>query len=111
VGEEPHARLEVNGRIGTLKADLLHHTNESIERHIAKIAPYHADFVRARLAGGRNSGLFELAVRPWWRFVRAYLLRLGFLDGWQGYYIARVSAFSTLTRYAMVREQIVSNRK
>jgi len=31
-------------------------------------------------------------------------LRLGFLDGWQGYYIAAVSSFSTLTRYAMVRE-------
>ena len=38
------------------------------------------------------------------RFFRAYFLRLGFLDGWQGYYIARLSAFSTLTRYTLVRE-------
>ena len=53
---------------------------------------------------GRSAGLFELAVRPSWRFVRAYFLRLGILDGWQGFYIARLTAFSTLTRYALVRE-------
>lgn len=104
VGEEPHARLDVDGTVGTLRCDLLHQTNENIERHIAKIAPYHADFVRARAAAGANVGLFELVVRPWWRFVRAYFIRLGFLDGWQGYYIARLSAFSTLSRYSMIRE-------
>jgi hypothetical protein len=43
-------------------------------------------------------------VRPPWRFFRAYILRRGFLDGWQGYYIARLSAFSTLTKYAMLLE-------
>lgn len=104
VGEEPHARLDVTGTTGTLHADLLHHSNENLARHIAKIAPYHADFVRAQVAAGRNCGLAELVVRPWWRFLRSYFLRFGFLDGWQGYYIARLSAFSTLTKYAMVRE-------
>jgi hypothetical protein len=49
--------------------------------------------------------MFELVIRPWWRFLRGYVFRLGFLDGWQGYYIARVNAFSTLTRYAMLREK------
>ena len=111
VGEEPHARLDVDGAIGRLRSDLLHHTNESIARHIGKIAPYHADFVSLRVAAGRRSGLFELVVRPWWRFLRAYFFRLGFLDGWQGYYIARASAFSTLTRYAMVREATEPSRK
>ena len=38
-GEEPHARLEVAGSIGRLHADLQHHSNESIARQIAKIAP------------------------------------------------------------------------
>jgi hypothetical protein len=42
--------------------------------------------------------------RPWWRFVRGYFLRLGFLDGWRGYVIARMIAFETFLRYAKVRE-------
>jgi glycosyltransferase involved in cell wall biosynthesis len=103
-GEEPHARLEVQGTVGRLASDLLHHSNESIVRQIAKIAPYHAEFVKRQLQTGGRAGLFELVVRPCWRFLRAYFFRLGFLDGWQGYYIAALSSFSTLTRYALVRE-------
>lgn len=103
-GEEPHAQLQVNGLVGHLRSDLLHFSNESIARQIAKIAPYHADFVKRQVAAGRAVGFFELAVRPAWRFVRAYFFRLGFLDGWPGFYIAELSAFSTLTRYAMVCE-------
>lgn len=103
-GEDPHARLEVNGSVGRLSSDLLHYSNESIAHQIAKIAPYHADFVNRRVAEGGPAGLVELAFRPAWRFVRAYLLRRGFLDGWQGFYIAALGSFSTLTRYALVRE-------
>jgi glycosyltransferase involved in cell wall biosynthesis len=111
IGEEPHARLEVQGRVGRLRSDLQHHSNESIARQIAKIAPYHADFVQRRVAAGKPAGPIELGFRPFWRFVRAYIFRLGFLDGWQGFYIAGLSAFSTLTRYAMVREAREPQRK
>lgn len=111
VGEEPHARLAVTGSVGRLRSDLEHRSNESIARQIAKIAPYHADFVKNRVAQGKTAGCIELAFRPWWRFVRAYFLRLGFLDGWQGFYIAGLSSFSTLTRYAMVREAREPQRK
>jgi len=98
------ARWAGQDTVGRLRSDLLHHSNESIARQIAKIAPYHAEFVKQRVAQGRSASFFELAVRPWWRLVRAYGLRLGFLDGWQGFYIAALNSFSTLTRYALVRE-------
>lgn len=110
-GENPHARLQVDGTIGRLQTDLLHHSNESIARQIAKIAPYHGEFVQNRLARGESAGIFELVVRPWWRFMRAYFFRLGFVDGWQGFYIAALSSFSTLTRYALVREAKQEARK
>ncbi len=103
-GQEPHARLAVRGATGRLTADLLHYSNESIARQISKIAPYHSDFVARRVASGGSAGVAELAFRPCWRFLRAYVLRAGFLDGWQGFYIAWLSAFSTLTRYALVCE-------
>jgi glycosyltransferase involved in cell wall biosynthesis len=103
-GQDPHAYLEVNGTVGRLRSDLQHESNESITRQIAKITPYQSEFVQQRLARGRSAGFFELVVRPGWRFLRAYFFRLGFLDGWQGFYIAALSSFSTLTRYALVRE-------
>jgi glycosyltransferase involved in cell wall biosynthesis len=109
-GQDPHARLEVQGTVGRLGSDLLHHSNESIARQIAKIAPYHTEFVKQRVSDGGSAGFFQLVLRPMWRLVRAYGLRRGFLDGWQGFYIAALSSFSTLTRYAMVREAEAQNR-
>ncbi len=103
-GVDPHDRLEVMGSTGKLNADLWHYSNQSIAQQIAKIVPYQEQIVRRRVEAGKSAGFWELAFRPWWRFMRAYVFRLGFLDGWQGFYIAGLSAFSTLTRYALVRE-------
>jgi glycosyltransferase involved in cell wall biosynthesis len=103
-GQDPHAHLEVKGTVGRLRSDLLHQSNESIARQISKITPYQVQFVQQRRTRGGSAGVFELGVRPGWRFLRGYFLRLGFLDGWQGFYIAALSSFSTLTRYALVRE-------
>jgi glycosyltransferase involved in cell wall biosynthesis len=103
-GLDPHDRLEVEGPVGKLRHDLRHYSNESIAQQIAKIAPYHMTFVQQAAGSGRAAGLLEFTVRPWWRFLRAYIFRLGLLDGWQGFYIAALSSFSTLTRYALLRE-------
>ena len=103
-GAEPHAKLEVTGTIGRLKSDLHHFTNDNIAAHIRKIIPYSDDFVRDHAGKTSRAGFASLALRPFWRFFRAYIIRLGFLDGWQGYYIAWVSAFSVVTKYARLRE-------
>jgi glycosyltransferase involved in cell wall biosynthesis len=103
-GIDPHDKLQVNGRIAKLRADLHHYTNASVTQHVTKIIPYADEFVRQSLAKGKSAGKIDLFVRPFWRFFRAYFLRLGFLDGWQGYYIAWLNAFSSLTRYARLLE-------
>lgn len=103
-GLDPHDRLEVQGPVGRLRSDLLHFTAESIDRQLLKVSQYSDYFVQQALAANRRPTWFDLAVRPAWRFVRAYGLRLGFLDGWQGYYIAWNTAFYSLTRYIKVLE-------
>jgi glycosyltransferase involved in cell wall biosynthesis len=102
-GASVHERLEVDGRVGCLRADLLHHTAETIDHQIAKISRYSEDFLRDARARERSTSGFDLFIRPAWRFVRGYFFRLGFLDGWQGCHIAWMTAFYTATRYAKVR--------
>jgi glycosyltransferase involved in cell wall biosynthesis len=109
-GIDPHDMVLVDGRTGKLKHDLHHFSNESINRQIQKLVPFSDDFVRQRLASGRPVGWLDLAVRPGWRFIRAYVFRLGFLDGWPGYYIAWLNAFSAVTRYVKVREASLPGR-
>jgi len=105
-GEEPHAHLEVTGQIGRLRSDLLHYSMESLNHHVRKTMGYSDIFARRQT--GRKIGVLELWFRPWWRFVRSYVLRCGFLDSWQGYVIARMVAFESFLRYAKVREAQLS---
>jgi glycosyltransferase involved in cell wall biosynthesis len=101
-GVDPHDKLLVRGAVGRLRSDLLHYNAVGIDSQIAKIALYSEDFLRDALRNGRRATWVDLSFRPVWRFVRAYFLRLGFLDGWQGYYIAWMTAFYSLTRFAKV---------
>jgi glycosyltransferase involved in cell wall biosynthesis len=103
-GIDPHDKLIVQGRVGRLRSDLRHFSHESINRQIQKLVPFSDDFVKHRRTAGRSVTFMDLAIRPWWRFFRAYVVRRGFLDGWPGYYIAWFNAFSAITRYAKVRE-------
>lgn len=102
-GVDPHPYVRVQGQVKKLKGDLLHFSSDSIAKRLGKIVHFSDEFVQHH-AGDPAPGLFGLAVRPAWRFVRAYILRLGFLDGWQGFYIAAHTAFATLVRYARLRE-------
>ena len=107
---EPHAALVVNGRIGQLKGDLLHYSMNDLNHHVRKAIAYSDIFARQKLADGRRVGALELWFRPWFRFMRGYFIRLGFLDGWQGYAIARMVALETFLRYAKVREAQASRK-
>ena len=102
-GEQVHERLQADGPVGKLRGELLHHTADTIDAQIKKISTYSEAFSREALARGRGASAFDLFFRPAWRFARGYFFRLGFLDGWQGAYIAWMTAFYTATRYAKVR--------
>jgi glycosyltransferase involved in cell wall biosynthesis len=103
-GVEPHAQLQVDGSIVRLRSDLLHYSMDSLEHHVRKALAYGNLFAQKRATSVSRVGAFELWVRPGWRFVRSYFVRLGFLDGWQGYLVAYMVAFETFLRYAKVRE-------
>ncbi len=102
-GVNPHDKLEVQGTVGRLRGDLLHYGVMSLNQQLAKIPSYSDQFVVDRMARGRRATALDLWFRPCWTFFRGYVLRLGFLDGWQGFYVARMNAFTTLTRYAKLR--------
>jgi glycosyltransferase involved in cell wall biosynthesis len=104
VGINPHAALDVDGNVRKLEHHLLHYTNETLNNQVVKTVNYADDFVHHWAKNGRQITLGDLVARPAWRFVRAYFLKLGFLDGWQGYTIAWLTAFYTFLRYAKARE-------
>ena len=103
-GIDPHDKLLVDGAVEQLRQELLHYTAETINHQIVKTMKYADDFVRHCAEQNRTVTFIDLLARPVWRFWRAYLFRLGFLDGWQGLAIAWLTAFYTFLRYVRVRE-------
>ncbi len=97
-----HEKLQVEGTVGRLRGELQHHSMDGLNHHVRKSLEY-SDIFRHQHAG-RKVGILELGFRPWWRFMRSYFLRRGFLDGWQGYAAARLAATEVFLRYAKIRE-------
>ncbi|HEX2101881.1 MAG TPA: hypothetical protein VHF69_14510, partial [Candidatus Synoicihabitans sp.] len=84
---------------------LHHYSFPRLADHVGKINPLADLFVRAQRASGRRFSLGAALFRPWWRFVRAYVIRLGFLDGFPGFYIAVATSFGAFVRYSRLYEE------
>jgi glycosyltransferase involved in cell wall biosynthesis len=99
-----HEKLIVHGALGRLDAPVLHYTWDSLARCLAKNERYAEQAARALHAQGRRAGSFDVLVRPLWRLLRAYVLRLGFLDGTGGAVVAFSRAHEAFARYARLWE-------
>jgi len=53
---------------------------------------------------GKRVGWLKLMFAPWFSFVKTYILKLGFLDGYKGWIIAKTTAYYTFIKYARLRE-------
>lgn len=100
-----HERLEVDGPVGRLRNFLIHDAQPDFPTVAEKFRAYLAPSVEEILAKGRPVRRAEVFVRPAASFLRDYVLRLGFLDGWRGWVLAKWNAASVLARYAEARRR------
>ena len=98
-GEEIHENTRVNGRIQRLHGHLEHYSYRSLHDHQARMQRYAELMAQALYDRGRRCGLAPVLLNPLWRFVRGYLLRLGFLDGWRGLVFALVESGYVRRKY------------
>jgi len=54
-------------------------------------------------ARGERASIMQLALSPAARFLRFYVLRLGFLDGTAGFAHIAIGAFASFLKYAKLR--------
>jgi glycosyltransferase involved in cell wall biosynthesis len=99
-----HEKMVADGPVATLHGDLHHYSFPTLSSHVAKINPFADLFLQQQEAKGRRFSLGAAVFRPWWRFVRAYFIKLGFLDGYPGFYIAVATAFGGFVRYSRLYE-------
>lgn len=99
-----HEKVVADGVVARLRGDLHHYSFPTLAAHVAKITPFADLFVQQQQARGKRFSLAAAVLRPGWRFFRAYVLKLGFLDGFPGFYIAWATAFGSFVRYSRLYE-------
>lgn len=105
-GINPHDRVLLQGRLGHLSEPLLHITYRSLSQYIEKQYAYACIGARERIiqGGPQRPGVGTMAVRPLMKFLEAYLVKRGFLDGFHGLLTALFAAYFAFVRQAKIRE-------
>lgn len=106
VGDNPHDRYQLDGNTAPrhISGDLLHYSYYSIDQHIDQIKKFTTIMAQVQFRKGKCPGLWRLVLNPLWCFIRQYVVRLGFLDGYHGLIICSLSACANFIKYAKTRE-------
>ena len=106
VGTNPHDRYEMEpgSRIEKLQGDLLHYSYNSVADHLRQVNYFTDISSRALYAQGKRASWTKLLVIPVAKFIGDYIFRGGFLDGYHGFVIARISAQATFLKYAKLKQ-------
>ncbi len=96
---EVHPGIVIDGPIEALDGALLHFPYPTLDDYFAKFNRYTSAAARDRLAAGRRARRLDRFLSPPLRFLRDYLLRLGFLDGYPGFVLALLAGFYVFVRY------------
>jgi hypothetical protein len=95
-----HERVIVNGTTGRLTAPIQHEAGRDLHQMLEKINHYSTASAAMRHREGRRGSLVAAVLHGMWAFVRTYVLRLGFLDGREGFLLAVINAENSYYRYA-----------
>jgi glycosyltransferase involved in cell wall biosynthesis len=99
-----HDVVRVEGEIGSLGGHVDHYSFDSISDFIAKSCDYAERFARRAHAEGQRAGWWTIAAHTLARFIKAYVLKAGFLEGALGITISGLQAYEVFQKYIRLWE-------
>lgn len=106
-----HEKVIATGSVGRLpeRAVLMHHSAESLATYLDKQNRYTSLQADALFRHGARANVWRLLMSPTLRFVKFYVIRLGFLDGLPGLVHIAIGCFNSFAKYAKLRAMQISN--
>lgn len=103
-GEYVHESLVIDGKIQKLSGSIHHFTYRNISEHLDRINKFSELGAKKLYARGKRCGWHHLVFMPFFRFVKSYFWRAGFLDGYPGFIVSVLNGYSIFLRYTKLRE-------
>jgi len=98
-----HEKLIVDGKTSRLKNVIEHNPYKDLTDYFSKLVDYARRSAIQMKREGR-SWFPQIFLNPPARFMRMYLLQLGFLDGVRGFILCTLASFSVFLKYAFLKE-------
>ena len=99
-----HADLLVDGATGRLNAKMDHYYIRTFDHMIAKMARYASWGAAQMYIDGKTTNVFGIVGHPIAKFVRDFIINLGFLDGTRGLISVGMHVCYTFWKYAKLWE-------
>ncbi len=102
--KEVHESLQFEGKVGRLENDLEHFTDPSIEHYFKKFNEYTTLAAKQLFKENKKIRMIDVLLRPPFLFLKMYIIKLGFLDGFRGFILAVFSSAYVFTKYCKLWE-------
>ncbi len=89
---------------GSLQSDLMHDSGDDLAAYLDRQNRYTTLAARQAYEKGRDASVFHLLLSPVVRFLKFYILRLGFLDGVPGLIHISIGCMNSYMKYAKLIE-------
>lgn len=99
-----HEEITTKGAVGMLKHRMTHNTYQDIHHFLEKVDRYAGWSAKDYNEKTDRITLYHLLLKPLFRFIKHYFLKLGFLDGKVGFIISSIMAWSVFLRYVKMLE-------
>ncbi len=100
-GVNPHDRVVADTELAIeLRGPLLHYTVDSISGHLQNVDRFTEIAAREAFAAGKRATVVDPVLHGLFSFVKQYLLKRGFLDGFAGLSVAVISGLAGFAKYA-----------
>ena len=111
-GTNPHDQfiLHAGCKSARIQGDLLHYSYYSIKEHLDQVNRFTEIGSQSAFFQGKRSNLVLILVKPIVRFIRDYIFHLGFLDGYYGFVICKISSHATFIKYVKLYELSKKNK-
>jgi len=100
-----HERPICSLPVARLSGYLEHHTYTSLAQWEGKAAQYSRVWAEQAYAQGRTTTPLNATLHAGAAFVKAYVLQLGFLEGWHGFFAAYQHSYYTFMKYLKLLEK------
>ena len=100
-GRAVHESIVVSGQTMRLHGLLLHDTHPTIERFVTKNLVYARLWAKER-SSTRGPSLTGVLFHPPAMFLKMYILKMGFLDGFLGFVLAVLYSYHVFIKYLML---------